>query len=466
MVEISKETIRTYALENASKYEGVSNPSSVLSSLFAEGLEKSEIKNIMPLIQEVTKEVNSLSISEQEKEFESLKDNVKKREIRVGLPELPNIKGKVVMRFAPFPSGPIHIGNTRQLILNDEYVKRYGGKMILVMDDTIGSEQKPLLKEAYDLIPEAVEWLECKTDKKIIYKSDRIETYYKYAEELIGMGHMYLCSCKAETLRENKENKKECSCRNLELKEQQQRWKDIFTAPEGSMVVRLKTSMSDPDPAFRDRIMLRIADREHIKLGTKYRVFPLLDFSWAIDDHLLGMTHIIRGMDLQMETKVEKFIWDIYGWEHPEVIHTGFFEIEGVKISKSKGAKEVLAGEYIGWNDPRLWSIQSLQDRGIKPEAIREFITSQGIKKSNTKVPVDILYSINRKLIGDVPKFTLTEGEGNITIVMNDGSKKTGALEEDLKSLKENTIIYISKLGYANIQEIKDNKLTLFFTHK
>ena len=125
------------------------------------------------------------------------------------------------------------------------------------------------------------------------------------------------------------------------------------------MVVRLKTSMSDSDPAFRDRVMFRISDRPHAKLGTKYRVYPMLDFAFAIDDHFLGITHILRGMELAIETRVEKFIWDIFKWKHPEVIYNGHFEIEGVKLSKSKCAIEVKSKRYSGWNDPRTWSLHS-----------------------------------------------------------------------------------------------------------
>jgi len=417
MAEIKNNVIKAYALENAIKHEGKANQGAILAGLFAEGLQKSEIKDYIPKIQEIIQTVNTMSTEEQEKEFKKLKNKTSKREIREGLPELKNAtQGKVIMRFAPFPSGPIHIGNTRQLILNDEYAKKYNGKLILVMDDTIGSENKPLITEAYKLIEDGVKWLECNYDKKVIYKSDRIPIYYQYAEELIEKGYLYICTCPKETIKENKENKIECECRNLYMKEQQNRWKKMFTADEGEYCARLKTSMQDPDPAFRDRIMFRISKRTHPKLKNKYQVYPLLDFSWAIDDHLLNITHIVRGMDLMMETKVEKFIWDIFGWEHPEIIHTGFFQLEGIKISKSKGTQEVKSGEYIGWNDPRLWSLQSLQDRGIQPSAIREFIVSQGIRKSNTTVPIDVLYSINKKLIETSDKYFFIKGPIKIKI--------------------------------------------------
>jgi glutamyl-tRNA synthetase len=405
---IEDDVIKAYALENAIKYKGTANQGAVLAGLFAEGLKKDAVGEVIPLVKKILDEVNGLSLEKQKKAFDKLGSRVSKREIREGLPALPNAeKGKVVMRFPPFPSGPLHIGNARQLILNDEYAKMYGGKLILVMDDTIGSEAKPVEPEAYKLIEEGLDWLGVKRDKKIVYKSARLEKYYAYAKELIAKGYIYVCSCAGEDIRELRRKGVACSCRELSTHVHEKRWRDMFKAetPEGAFVARLKTSMSDPDPAFRDRVMFKISEREHPKVGKKYRVWPLLDFSWAIDDHLLGVTHILRGVDLIMETRVEKFIWDIFKWEHPEVLHTGFLTIEGIKLSKSKGAREVKAGVYSGWNDPRTWSLQSLRDRGIHPNAIREFITNMGITKSNSVVAIDVLYSLNRKHLEESSRY-------------------------------------------------------------
>jgi glutamyl-tRNA synthetase len=406
---MDEKKIEAYTLDNAIKHSGKAQDSSVLSSLFAEGLKKEEIKEIMPTIKKIVSRINKLSSKDQQEEFEALKGNIgvnKRVQREEGeLPELPEVKDGVIMRLAPFPSGPLHIGNARQAILNDSYVKKYKGKMILVMDDTMGSEEKPIEPLAYKMIPEGLDWLNVTYDKKIIYKSDRLEIYYKYAEELIKKGYFYVCSCSSEEIRKSREKGIECGCRHLPEEEQLERWEKMFKAKEGEFTVRLKTNMQDPDPAFRDRVMLRISERKHARVGTKYKIWPLLDFSWAIDDHLLGITHIIRGVELMIETRVEKFIWDIFKWKHAVTIHTGLFKIEGVKISKSKGAKEVKSGEYIGWNDPRLWSIQSLKDRGILPESIREFILSMGITKTNSTVAIDVLYSINRKNLEKVSRY-------------------------------------------------------------
>jgi glutamyl-tRNA synthetase len=416
-MEIKKETIKAYALENAIKHEGKANQGAVLAGLFAEGLEKSKIKDIIPDIQKVLKDVNKLSLDEQKEQFEKLDSKTSKREVREGLKELPNAeKGKVVMRLAPFPSGPLHIGNARAFVLNDEYTKMYDGKLLLVMDDTIGSATKQIEPAAYKLIEEGMTWLGVNYDKKIVYKSDRTEKYYAYAHELIKKGYMYVCDCDQETMHDLKVKGVECSCRNFQPELQLERWKEMFKAKEGAMTVRLKTSMQDSDPAFRDRVMFKISDRSHPRTKTKFRVYPSMEFSWAIDDHLLGVTHVLRGIDHMMSTRVQDFIRNIFKWPNPESIYNGHFIVEGVKISKSKGSAEVKSGAYTGWNDPRLWSLQSLRDRGIKPVAIRDFILSLGVRRNSVTVPVESLYVLNKKLLEDVPRYFFVENPIKITV--------------------------------------------------
>jgi len=282
------------------------------------------------------------------------------------------------------------------------YAEKYKGKIVLVIDDTIGSSEKPIVKEAYDLIKDALKWLNVNYDKKVYYKSDRLKIYYKYAEELIRKKAAYVCQCSREEMRKNRENGIECVCRNKDVKEQLRNWKKMFKLREGEAVLRIKTGMKYPDPAFRDRVLFKISDRKHPRVGNKYRVWPSLEMSWAIDDHMLGITHIIRGNDLVIETKMEKYIWNILNWKYPIMIHTGLVRVEGIegaKISKSKAQKEVRSGEFIGWDDPRTWSIQSLRERGITKDAIRDFVEGIGLNKQDITVPVESLYSSNRKLI-------------------------------------------------------------------
>jgi len=394
--------ILKHTLLNAQQY-GKANEKAVLGKVMSEDPSlKKDIKKLLKNISNTVRKVNGWSKEHQKKElkkFGKIKKPEKKQ--REGLPELKNaITGKVVMRVAPYPSGPLHIGHAKQFVINDWYVKKYKGKLILFMDDTIGSVKKQIIPEAYKLIPKGLDWLKVKYHKTY-YKSDRLKIYYDYAKQMIEKDKAYVCECNQATLRKNRMNKVECLCRSQTTKINIDKWKKMLKGKykEGEAVLRIKTNMQDPDPAFRDRVLCRISKRSHPKTKKKYKVWPLLDFSWAIDDHLIGVTHIIRGKELMMETKMEKCIWDIFGWKHPETIHSGTISIDGVKLSKSKAQHEVKSGKYSGWDDPRTWSLQSLKRRGFEPEAIRKFALSFGVTEHEAHVSIDKLYSINRKII-------------------------------------------------------------------
>ncbi len=402
---VMKEAIYNYALLNAIEHDGKANVNAVLGKLIASDPSvKDRIKEIIPQIKSVVDEVNSLSLDDQRKAVEKIGlKTEEKKEVETGLPPLKNAtKGKIVMRLAPYPSGPLHIGNARMVILNDEYAKKYKGKLFLVFDDTIGSEEKFIIPEAYKMIPAGLKFLGVKCNKTF-YKSDRIKLFYKIAEELINKNHAYVCECNVEVLRHNRQNGIECAHRNQSIKINLKKWKGMLKGKykEGEIAVRLKTDMQHNNPAFRDRVLLRVAERKHPRVGKKYKVWPLLEFSWAVDDHLLGITHILRGKDLVIEDMVEEFIWNIMGWNKPEILHYGLLNLEDVKLSKTQSRKSIEQKIYKGWDDPRIWSMQSLEKRGIQPQAIRNFVVGMGLSLADVNVPVEILYAENRKLIDE-----------------------------------------------------------------
>ncbi|MCC5994065.1 MAG: glutamate--tRNA ligase [Candidatus Aenigmarchaeota archaeon] len=397
-----------YSLLNAKQY-GKAREDAVIKRVLAEMPEaKKEVKKVVEIVRKMVEKVNLLSKEEIERKISELniqeiKEEKERKEL---LPELPDAEqGKVIMRLAPFPSGPLHIGNARMAILNDYYVKKYNGKLILFYDDTIGSEEKPIDKEAYELIKDGLDWLGVRYHE-ILYKSDRLEIYYKYAEELIKMGRAYVCTCSKEEIRKNRRLGVQCLCRGRSIDENLSLFKQMLEGkiPEGKAVVRLKTDMKHPNPAFRDRVLLRICEREHPRVGKKYRVWPMLEFSWAIDDYLIGTTHILRGKELVIEDMMEEYIWNIFGWKKAKFIHYGLLRLkeEGAKLSKSKTRKLIEKGEIKGWDDPRTWSLQSLRKRGFQPEAIRNFILKLGLSEADITMPVDILYAENRKIIDKI----------------------------------------------------------------
>src|SRR5437867_9433275 len=94
--------------------------------------------------------------------------------------------------------------------------------------------------------------------------------------------------------------------------------------------------MADPNPAFRDRVLFRIAERDHPRVGDRYRVWPMLEFSWAVDDTLLGITHVLCGKDLVMEDQMELWIWDVLGiGARTEFVHVGALRFKDLELSES-----------------------------------------------------------------------------------------------------------------------------------
>ncbi len=451
-----KNTIMKYALQNAVKYDGKANQGAVIGKLMQDDPKlKEKLKDIAPEISKIIKEIGKWSVEEQLEKLKEIAPELleKKKKEERKLPDLPNAKeGKVVMRVAPYPSGPLHIGNARTFIMNDELTKKYGGKLLLIIDDTIGSEDKQIAPEAYDLIPDGLDWLGLDYEKKIVYKSDRLELYYKYAEEIIKKGCAYVCTCPSEKMREYRAKAMACDCRAHSAEKTLDEWKRMFTVyKEGEAALRIKTGMDQPNPAFRDRVLFRICERKHPKVGNKYRVWPMLEFSWGVDDVLLKITHVLRGKELRIETDMEEFIWDIFKWKGPDVMYSGLLQIEGVKLSKSKSRKEVMSGEYIGWDDPRTWSLQSLKRRGLLPEAIRKFILGFGLNENEITVPVDTLYSENRKLLDPTAnRYYFVENPKKIKI--KDAPEMTAEVplhpeykERGMRKLKTNGEFYVSE---------------------
>ncbi|MDY6771647.1 MAG: glutamate--tRNA ligase [Candidatus Nanohaloarchaea archaeon] len=411
--------IRKYAVKNALEF-GEAQKEAVIGKVFAENPElKQDAEDVVQTTETIIDEINQLSeeeLRERKQEYDYIDEQGDDGE----LPDLPNADEDqgVVMRMAPFPSGMLHIGNARMAILNDEYVKRYGGKLYLVIDDTAGSEEKKPLQEAYDQIPKDLEWLGIEFDE-IIYKSDRLELFYEYAEEFLEEDWAYVCTCDAETLRDNREEGVACEHRSRSPDKNLEEWQKMLDGDysQGEAVVRLKTDMQHDDPAFRDRVLLRVSELDHPRVGDKYHVWPMLEFSWAIDDHELGMTHIIRGQDLVMEDKMERYMWDLLGWDEPEIVHHGLLNIQGIKISTSTSKHKIDDGEYSGWHDPRTWSLMSLRKRGFEPEAIRNFVLEFGMSSSTVQVPVDTLYTENRKLIDpEADRYFFIEEPEHLTV--------------------------------------------------
>ena len=412
-----KEIILKYVLQSSLLNSGKVNPKGVMGRIMADNPHlRGKAKEVYNLVLEISKEVESMPLEEQRKKLEEIAPDMvveegkeKKRELI-----LKNVKDSVVMRFAPNPSGPLHLGHSRAAVLNDYFVKKYGGKFILRLEDT---DPKRVLPEAYEMIEEDLEWLNIKVDEKII-QSERMEIYYEHCERLIEMGHAYVCRCDPEEFRSLKNQGIPCRCRNRSVEENLELWERMLDNSLEGAVVRLKTDIQHKNPSVRDFPIFRMEDTLHPRTGDKYVVYPLMNFSVPVDDHLLGITHVLRGKDHIINTEKQRYIFEYFKWDIPEYIHYGILKIEGTVLSTSKMYEGIIKGEYSGWDDPRLGTLRALRRRGIKPEAIYRSMLEIGIKPADVKYSWENLYAINREIIDkDAKRFFFVENPKRLKVL-------------------------------------------------
>ncbi len=409
---------RHLALQNAIEYEGKAAPGSVIGRLMGSRSDLREHgKIISPLIAKAVTEANKMAAEQGiaalqailEVEAPHLLEKREKKERREGLPELKNaVKGKVVLRFAPNPNGPLSFGHARGIVINGNYAKEWDGELILRFDDT-DTVVKPPLPEAYLQIPEEAEWLLGFKPHRIVIASEQMPHYYEHAVLMLERGFGYVCQCSGEAFKEYRVSKTECPCRANDAQLNLELWSKMTdgTFVPGDAVVRVKTAMDLKNPALRDWPALRIQNtQEHPhprkSIGSKYRVWPLLDFQSAVEDYIQGVTHIIRGKDLMDSTRKQTLLYQHFGWTYPETMYWGRVKVhEWGGFSTSQMRRDIEAGLFSGWDDPRLPTLTALRKRGITAKALRDFWVELGVTQKDISVPLSTLFSHNTKSIDD-----------------------------------------------------------------
>ncbi len=389
-----REIAYKHALRNAVEHGGAEEKA-VLGKVLAELPElRKKVPEVLPVIREVVAEVNRLSPGEREEGLKRFTFVEQRKEERRGLLELQNA-GKVVLRFAPNPSGPLHLGHCRAAILNDEYARRYKGKLILRLEDTDPARVDP---GAYEMIEEDLAWLGVAIHETIV-QSERLDIYYEHARRLVEMERAYVCICPPEEFQRLRVAKRACPCRAPAEEENLVRYEKMFTEYKaGEAALRLMTSLDLPDPSMRDFPILRITDEPHPRVRGR-RVYPLMNFSVAVDDHLLGLTHVLRGKDHIANTRKQGFVYQYFGWAMPRFIHYGLMKIEGLELSTSGMARGIKEGLYEGWDDARLGTLRAMRRRGIQPGAIRKVMIDVGTKESDISFSWKNLYAYNKEFV-------------------------------------------------------------------
>lgn len=409
------------ALQNAVKNKAVPRAGAVLGSVMGAHPElRSQAKEINAMLPVILAKVEALSADEREAQLRELNPEAiekmhEKKERIHELPTLPDAEGGVVMRFAPNPSGPLHLGHARASVLNDYYVKKYGGKFYYRVEDT---DPKRVDPEAYDMVSEDLKWLGIGiTD--VVYQSDRFEIYYDLARELIKLGGAYMCDCDNAEFRDLKLKKQACPCRDLSVEENLKRFDDMLAGKyeEGQITMRVKTDIAHPDPAVRDFAAMRVLKEPKHPRKPEIFVYPLMNFSVAVDDHLLGMTHVIRGKDHIANTRRQEYICNYFGWKMPYFYHYGRMSIAGLELSTSGMRKGINEGLYNGWDDIHLGTLRALARRGIQAEAVRGAVVDIGMGDTDISFSWENLFAANKAIIdADADRYFFVPDAVEVTV--------------------------------------------------
>ncbi|MCL4406532.1 glutamate--tRNA ligase [Candidatus Parvarchaeota archaeon] len=390
--------IRRIALKNALAHGGKASPGSVFSA--AIGADKSLLKDPKSLkerIDTVISDINSKSLAELEKEAASSGVETKaKKEEKTGLKDLPDTGNGVVLRLPPEPSGFMHLGHMISFMINYLYKKKYNGKLWLRFEDT----NPNLVKEEFVRnFEEGIKWLGIEWDQKKFISED-MDKIYGFAESLIKEGKAYACACSSEEIKKNRNLEKECQHRNNSIDENMSIWKKSKDgkAETGEMTLRFKGDMKSKDASLRDPNIMRVIKTDY----KPYNLWPLYDFASVIEDELCGVTHILRSNEFK--ANLQNTLRKTLGFRKPSVIQYSRFNFQGTLTSKRKVRELIKQGRIKDWHDIRLATISSMKRRGIRPEAIRDFVEEVGYSVSEHEYSLDMLFTFNRRIIDNDAK--------------------------------------------------------------
>jgi glutamyl-tRNA synthetase len=254
----------------------------------------------------------------------------------------------IVTRFAPSPTGFLHIGGARTALFNWLYARKFGGKMLLRIED---SDRQRSTKEAIDAILDGLKWLELDWDGEVIYQFDRAARHREVAEALLASGKAYHCYASPEQLTAMREKARAEG--RTRLYDGLWRDRDPSEAPDGiKPTIRLKAPLSG-ETVIEDQVQGRVVwQNENLDDLVLLRGDgnPTYMLAVVVDDHDMGVTHIIRGDDHLINAARQKHIYDALGWDVPSMSHIPLIHgPDGSKLSKRHGALGVDAYRAMGY---------------------------------------------------------------------------------------------------------------------
>lgn len=297
--------------------------------------------------------------------------------------------GRIQTRFPPEPNGYLHIGHAKAICMDFGVAENYNGVCNLRFDDTNPSKEDT---EYVDSILHDIQWLGFKWGN-VYYASDYFEKLWDFAIWMIEQGKAYVDEQTSEQIAEQKGTPTQAGTpspyRDRPIEENLKLFRQMNTpeAVEGSMVLRAKLDMSNPNMHFRDPIMYRIIHTPHHRTGTKWHAYPMYDFAHGQSDYFEGVTHSICTLEFVPHRPLyDHFVDELQEMENQHDYRPRQIEFNRLNLTytvMSKRKLKALVDEHLvaGWDDPRMPTVCGMRRRGYSPESIRKFIDSIGYTK-------------------------------------------------------------------------------------
>ena len=296
-------------------------------------------------------------------------------------------------RFPPEPNGYLHIGHAKAICLDFGLADEFGGRTNLRFDDTNPEKEE---QEYVDSIQEDVRWLGFEWEE-LRYASDYFDQLYEWAVKLIKDGKAYVDDQSPEEIRISRgsltEAGRESPYRNRTPEENL----DLFTRmkngefPNGAKTLRAKIDMSHPNFNMRDPVMYRILHAEHHRTGDKWCIYPMYDYAHGQSDSIEHVTHSMCTLEFADHQPIYRWYIENLGIFPSQQIEFDRLNVTYTLLSKRKLLQLVNEKYVSGWDDPRMPTLSGIRRRGYPPEAIRNFVWSVGVSRTNGVVDLAML---------------------------------------------------------------------------
>jgi glutaminyl-tRNA synthetase len=305
---------------------------------------------------------------------------------------------QIQTRFPPEPNGYLHIGHAKAICIDFGLADEFGGKTNLRFDDTNPEKEET---EYVNAIQKDIHWLGFDWEK-LCYASDYFGQLYEWAMQLIKAGKAYVDDLTADEIRQHRgtltEPGKDSPYRDRSVEENL----DLFVRmkqgefPDGSRVLRAKIDMASPNLNMRDPVMYRILHATHHRTGDEWCIYPMYDYAHGQSDSIEHVTHSMCSLEFADHQPLYRWFIEQLGIFPSQQIEFDRLSITYTLMSKRKLLQLVQENRVNGWDDPRMPTLSGVRRRGYTPEAIRAFVASAGVSRTNGIVDIEMLEHFQR----------------------------------------------------------------------